>query len=52
MGVLKSAIGIGGLLCQGVGDTIRVSLTADPVEEVIAAKRSCRRRASGSPGLT
>ena len=39
MGVLKSAIGIGGLLCQGIGDTIRVSLTADPVEEVAAAKR-------------
>ena len=39
MGVLKSAVGIGGLLCQGVGDTIRVSLTADPVEEVIAAKK-------------
>ncbi len=39
MGVLKSAIGIGGLLCQGVGDTLRVSLTADPVEEVVAAKR-------------
>ena len=39
MGVLKSAIGIGGLLCQGVGDTIRVSLTADPVEEVIATKK-------------
>ena len=39
MGVLKSAIGIGSLLCQGIGDTIRVSLTADPVEEVVAAKR-------------
>ncbi|MBQ0037041.1 MAG: flavodoxin-dependent (E)-4-hydroxy-3-methylbut-2-enyl-diphosphate synthase [Clostridiales bacterium] len=39
MGVLKSAIGIGGLLCQGIGDTMRVSLTADPVEEVYAAKR-------------
>ena len=39
MGVLKSAIGIGGLLCQGIGDTIRVSLTADPAEEVVAAKR-------------
>ena len=38
-GVLKSAIGIGGLLCLGIGDTIRVSLTADPVQEVIAAKR-------------
>ena len=36
-GVLKSAIGIGGLLCQGIGDTIRVSLTADPEEEVRAA---------------
>ena len=39
MGVIKSAIGIGGLLCRGIGDTIRVSLTADPVEEVYAAKR-------------
>ena len=33
MGLLKSAIGIGGLLCEGIGDTMRVSLTADPVEE-------------------
>ena len=39
MGIIKSAIGIGGVLCQGVGDTIRVSLTADPVEEIYAAKR-------------
>ena len=39
MGVIKSAMGIGGLLCLGIGDTIRVSLTADPVEEVYAAKR-------------
>ena len=39
MGLLKSAIGIGGLLCEGIGDTMRVSLTADPVEEVIAAKK-------------
>ena len=38
LGVLKSAIGIGGLLCQGIGDTLRVSLTADPVEEIRAAK--------------
>ena len=37
LGVLKSAIGIGDLLCQGIGDTIRVSLTADPEEEVRAA---------------
>ena len=38
MGVIKSAMGIGGLLCLGIGDTIRVSLTADPVKEVLAAK--------------
>ncbi len=37
LGVLKSAIVIGGLLCQGIGDTLRVSLTADPEEEVRAA---------------
>lgn len=36
MGLIKSAAGIGGLLSMGIGDTIRVSLTADPVEEVIA----------------
>ena len=39
MGELKSAIGIGGLLCLGIGDTLRVSLTADPVQEIYAAKR-------------
>ncbi len=38
-GIVKSSIGIGALLLDGIGDTIRVSLTADPVEEVIAAKR-------------
>lgn len=38
MGTIKSAMGIGGLLCLGIGDTIRVSLTADPVREVVAAK--------------
>ena len=50
MGLLKSAIGIGGLLCEGIGDTMRVSLTADPVEEVYAAKRilqACGIRKSG-----
>ena len=50
MGLLKSAIGIGGLLCEGIGDTMRVSLTADPVEEVYAAKRilqACGIRRSG-----
>ena len=39
MGVIKSAIGIGGLLCLGIGDTLRVSLTADPLQEIYAAKR-------------
>ena len=38
MGTIKSAIGIGGLLALGIGDTMRVSLSADPVEEVYAAK--------------
>ena len=38
MGVMKSAIGIGGLLAQGIGDTFRVTLTADPVEEVYVAR--------------
>ncbi|MEG0838241.1 MAG: flavodoxin-dependent (E)-4-hydroxy-3-methylbut-2-enyl-diphosphate synthase [Hydrogenoanaerobacterium sp.] len=38
MGLIKSAIGIGSLLCDGIGDTIRVSLTADPVKEIAAAK--------------
>ena len=50
MGLIKSAVGIGGLLCEGIGDTIRVSLTADPVEEVYAAKRilqACGLRKSG-----
>ena len=37
-GLMKSAMGIGALLLDGIGDTIRVSLTDDPVEEVYAAK--------------
>ncbi len=37
MGIIKSSVGIGSLLCDGIGDTIRVSLTADPVREVYAA---------------
>ena len=37
-GLIKSAIGIGSLLCDGIGDTVRVSLTDDPVKEVSAAK--------------
>ena len=39
MGIIKSAMGIGGLLCLGIGDTLRVTLTADPVEEIYAAKK-------------
>lgn len=39
MGIIKSAIGIGGLLSEGIGDTVRVSLTADPVHEVLTAKK-------------
>ncbi|HJH62142.1 MAG TPA: flavodoxin-dependent (E)-4-hydroxy-3-methylbut-2-enyl-diphosphate synthase [Firmicutes bacterium] len=41
-GVLKSAVGIGGLLALGIGDTFRVTLTADPVEEIDAAKQILR----------
>ncbi len=37
MGIIKSAAGIGSLLCDGIGETIRISLTADPVQEVEAA---------------
>ena len=42
MGIIKSAMGIGGLLCLGIGDTLRVTLTADPVEEIYAAKKILR----------
>ena len=38
MGLIKSAMGIGALLLDGIGDTLRVSLTDDPVQEVYAAK--------------
>lgn len=38
MGIIKSAVGIGSLLADGIGETIRVSLTADPVEEIYAAR--------------
>lgn len=49
-GLVRSAVGIGALLCQGIGDTIRVSLTADPVEEVkagIAILKSAGLRQGG-----
>ncbi|MGM9936933.1 MAG: flavodoxin-dependent (E)-4-hydroxy-3-methylbut-2-enyl-diphosphate synthase [Candidatus Ornithomonoglobus sp.] len=50
MGTIKSSIGIGTLLNEGIGDTMRVSLTADPVREVYAAKdilRVCGLRKEG-----
>lgn len=37
-GIIKNSIGIGSLLCDGIGDTLRVSLTADPVREVICGR--------------
>jgi len=49
-GIIKSAVGIGALLSEGIGDTIRVSLTSDPVDEVYAAKtilQSLRLRSFG-----
>ena len=51
MGTLKSAVGIGGLLALGIGDTLRVTLTADPLEEIYAAKdilRAAGQRREGS----
>ena len=42
MGSIKSAVGIGALLVDGIGDTIRVSLTDDPVQEIHAAKKILR----------
>lgn len=50
MGLVKSAVGIGALLCDGIGDTIRVSLTAEPEQEISAAMdilRACGLRRSG-----
>ena len=41
-GLIKSSVGIGSLLCDGIGDTLRVSLTDDPVEEIDAAKQILR----------
>ena len=51
MGTLKSAVGIGGLLALGIGDTMRVSLSDDPVEEIYAAKdilKACGVRQEGA----
>ena len=51
-GVLRSAVGIGTLLAEGIGDTIRVSLTGDPIEEVAAAYRILKTLKLRSHGLT
>ena len=51
-GVVKSAVGIGTLLAEGIGDTIRVSLTGDPVDEVYAAKSILRALDLRAGGIT
>jgi len=50
-GTIKSAVGIGALLLNGIGDTMRVSLTGDPVEEVRAAKEILRACGLYSKGI-
>lgn len=52
MGLIKSSIGIGSLLCDGIGDTIRVSLTDDPVNEVYAAKDILKAIGMQTEGIT
>ena len=51
MGMLKSAVGIGALLLDGIGDTVRVSLTDDPVQEVYAAKDILKAAGLRSEGV-
>lgn len=52
MGTIKSAIGIGGLISLGIGDTIRVSLTADPVSEIFVAKDILKAVGLNNSGVT
>lgn len=52
LGIIKSSAGIGSLLLNGIGDTIRISLTADPVEEVYAAKDLLRAIGIKKDGVT
>ena len=52
MGIIKSSAGIGSLLLHGIGDTIRISLTADPVEEIYAAKDLLKAIGLRNDGIT
>lgn len=52
MGIIKSSAGIGSLLLHNIGDTIRVSLTADPVKEIYAAKDLLRSVGLNKGGVT
>ena len=52
LGLLKTAAAFGALLCDGVGDTLRVTLTADPVEEVYAAQDILRALDLNTGGVT
>lgn len=51
-GIIKSSIGIGTLLSEGIGNTLRVSLTADPVEEIFAAKDILKALEIRKSGIT
>lgn len=52
MGIIKSSAGIGSLLLHGIGDTIRISLTADPTEEIYAAKDLLKAIGVRNDGVT
>lgn len=52
MGLIRSAAGIGALLLDGIGDTIRVSLTAPPAEEIAAAKDILKALGKNKSGVT
>lgn len=51
-GSVKSAVGLGNILYQGIGDTIRVSLTGDPIEEIYAAKMILKTLGLRQGGIT
>ena len=52
LGLLKEAAAFGALLCDGIGDTLRVTLTADPVEEVYAARDILQALGLNKSGVT